>query len=273
MDAPALGPLGTLWRYVRLYGYCLRFSFSRAMEFRLDFFFRIGMDALWYAVHLTFFTVIYGHTAHLGGWNFDQALIFCGTLFVADAINMTVFANNLYFLPHLINRGDLDYYLVRPVSSLFFLSLREFAANSFLNLLMALSILGWALWRYPAPLPAAHLAVYAAMLLLSVLLYAILHLLFVIPVFWLQSPTGLRDLYHGLSTTWSRPRRIYTGWLGRALVTILPFGIIVSFPTEALLEGPTLPLIAHMLAVFTAACVALTLFWRAGLRAYSSASS
>ena len=33
-------------RYLRLYGYFLRFSFSRAMEFRFDFFFRIFMDSL-----------------------------------------------------------------------------------------------------------------------------------------------------------------------------------------------------------------------------------
>ena len=63
---------------------------------------------------------------------------------------MTVFANNMWWLPIAVNRGDLDYYLVRPVSSLFFLSLREFAANSFLNLLLATGILVWALARYPA---------------------------------------------------------------------------------------------------------------------------
>ena len=43
----------------------------------------------------------------------------------------------MWWLPMLINRGDLDYYLVRPVSTLFFVSFRDFAANSFVNLVIA----------------------------------------------------------------------------------------------------------------------------------------
>ena len=38
-------------RYLRLYLYFLRFSFSRAMEFRLDFYFRILMDVAFYVVN------------------------------------------------------------------------------------------------------------------------------------------------------------------------------------------------------------------------------
>ena len=46
-------------RYLRLYAYFLRFSFSRAMEFRFDFFFRIVMDLVWYVMHLVFFRVLF----------------------------------------------------------------------------------------------------------------------------------------------------------------------------------------------------------------------
>ena len=65
-------------RYLRLYAYFLRFSFSRAMQFRLDFFFRVGMDTLWYAMHLTMFAVLYRHTPEVGGWNRDQMWVFLG---------------------------------------------------------------------------------------------------------------------------------------------------------------------------------------------------
>ena len=60
----------------------LRFSFARAMQFRFDFFFRVGMDTLWYAHYLAFFGVLYHHTELLGGWTCDQVPVFAGTLFV-----------------------------------------------------------------------------------------------------------------------------------------------------------------------------------------------
>ena len=124
-------------RYLRLYLQFLKFSFSRSLEYRMDFWFRIVMDCMFYVVELIFFTILYQHTDMLGGWNYDQILIFVSGFLVIDAIHMTVFSNNMWWMPILVNKGDLDYYVVRPVSSLFFLSLRDFAANSFLNLLIA----------------------------------------------------------------------------------------------------------------------------------------
>ena len=55
-------------RYLRLYGYFLRFSFSRAMEFRFDFFLRIGMDVMWYVMHFVFFEILYLHVLELLCW-------------------------------------------------------------------------------------------------------------------------------------------------------------------------------------------------------------
>jgi ABC-2 type transport system permease protein len=260
-------------RYVRLYGYFLRFSFSRAMEFRLDFFFRIGMDVFWYAVNLIFFWVLYRHTPVLGGWTFDQTLVFAAGVFVGDAIHMTMFSNNTWWFPIFVNKGDLDYYLVRPVSSLFFLSLRDFAANSFVNLCIAFGVLVWALARYPEPLAFGALLAYALLMAVGFFINYVAQMVFLVPVFWMHSGTGLRDTWFALEQYASRPDAIYTGWLRRVLTSILPFAIIVSFPTRALFGGDILSLFLHMGAVAAAGFLVLLALWRLGLRAYGSASS
>ena len=65
-------------RYARLYLCFLRFSFSRAMEFRVDFFFRIFMDAFFYFINIAFFKVVFLHTSLLGGWGEEQMMVFVG---------------------------------------------------------------------------------------------------------------------------------------------------------------------------------------------------
>lgn len=260
-------------RYLRLYLYFLRFSFSRAMEFRVDFFFRVGMDALWYGTHLAFFWVVYEHTPTLGSWTLDQTLIFAASVFVSDAVHMTFFSNNMWMFPFLVNKGDLDYYVVRPVSSLFFVSVREFAANSFLNLLIAVGILVWAIARYPAPLGAGHITLYAGLITLGCLLNYAMNMLFMIPVFWMHNAAGLRDTYWGLGRFSSRPDGIYTGWVRRILTSILPFALINSFPTRALFGDQTLGVTLHVVGVTAIAFLLLVVTWRLGLRAYASASS
>jgi ABC-2 type transport system permease protein len=243
------------------------------MEFRVDFFFRIGMDLIWNSVNLAFFWVIYRHTTLLGGWTFDQMLVFMGGVFVYDAIHMTVFASNMWWLPLAINKGELDYHLTRPVSPIFILSVREFAANSVVNLLVASGILTWTLMRYPQPFGMGAIIGYLGLLMVGVILHYFLNMIFLIPTFWMHSSSGLREIFFSMEQYTTRPHGIFRGWLSRMLVTVIPFALIVSFPTRALFEGFSASLVFHMLGVTAVAFVVMKLFWDAGIKAYSSASS
>lgn len=260
-------------RYLRLYASFVRFAFSRAMEFRFDFFFRVFMDALWYGVNLAFFWAIYRHTAVLAGWDFDQVVVFAAGVFWSDAVRMTLFSNNTWWFPILVNRGDLDYYLVRPVSPLFFVSLRDFAANSFLNLIMATGLLAWSLARYPGAVDVGSVSLYLGLLCLGIFLQYAIHFAFLIPVFWIHSAHGLGELFFVLERYTGRPHEIFKGWVRRLLVSVLPFALFVSFPAKAFFEGFTWSLVLHMLVVTAAAFAFMLWLWRRGLRAYASASS
>lgn len=263
----------TLLRYLRLYGHFVRFSVSRTLEFRLDFFFRVFMDLAYYGVNIAFYQVVFLHTELLGGWNRDQTLVFMAGFLVVDAIVMTLFSNNIWWLPIFINRGDLDYYLLRPVSSLFFLSLRDFAANSFLNLVFALGILTWALGRIAVPFAAGDMALFACLLCLGAFLHYMVHILMILPVFWTHQGGALHTIFYSFQRFMERPDRIFSGWVRKALVTVVPFSVMASFPARILIEGMDWATLGHFLAVICAFFALLLFVWGRGLRAYSSASS
>jgi ABC-2 type transport system permease protein len=260
-------------RYLRLYANFLRFSFSRAMEFRLDFFFRIVMDLLYYVINIGFYKVVFLHTDLIGGWNDGQMMVFVGCFLLFDAVNMTVLANNLWLLPEMINKGDLDYYMVRPVSSLFFTSLRDFAANSFVNLLMAAAFLGWAIWHLGAAVNPANVLFLVLMLGLGLILRYCLRMLTIIPVFWIHSGRGLEMVFFNLSRFVERPDRIYTGVMRVVLTSLLPFGIMVSYPARLFLEPFRWQTFAHLTLMTLVFAFITGFLWSKGLRAYSSASS
>jgi len=260
-------------RYLRLYLYFLRFSFSRSLEFRLDFFFRVFMDAIFYAVNLAFFAVLYGHTDELGGWSFDETRIFVCGVFLVDAIYMTVFSNNHWWLPLFVNRGDLDYYLVRPVSSLWFLNVRDFAANSFLNLVLAGGLMAWALAAHDAPLGGARIVLYLLLLLVGTLLYALLRLAFILPVFWLHTSRGLDEVSWALARLSERPHQLYGFALRVVLVSVLPMALVASVPAHVLFEGLTVERLLHVTAVVVGLAGFVAWLWRRAVASYASASS
>ena len=262
-----------MWRYIRLYAYFVRFSISRVLEFRVDFYFRVVMDCVFYAVNLGFFHIIYRHTSSLGGWTEDQAYVFVTAYLLVDALFMTLFSNNCWWLPMFINRGDLDYYLTRPVSSLFFLSFRDFAFNSFMNIVIAAGLMTWALARYPGDLPAINVVSFVVLVCLGVFIHYMIRMMFIIPVFWLHTSRGLDEISYILDHLAERPDQIFGGLMRSILLTILPLALIASVPTHVLFGGLTWQSIGHLAAVVTVFFCGMVVFWNRGLRAYSSASS
>jgi ABC-2 type transport system permease protein len=260
-------------RYFRLYLYFLRFSFSKALQFRLDFFFRIIMDIIYYVVNISLFKVLYHHTNLIGGWNEGEMMLFIGSYLVVDAIGMTVFANNMWWLPYYINKGELDYYLTRPISPLFFLSLREFASNSFINLLIAVSFFIYSVFNFPGKMDIFSFLIFLGFLINGVLIHYVLQMLMVIPVFWTQGPRGFTDLFYTLGVAMERPHTIFKGWLRTIFTIILPFGIIASMPAQILIEGLSTKNAVHMTFVTIGMWMLMLISWKKGLANYSSASS
>ncbi len=260
-------------RYVRLYINFLRFSFSKASEFRMDFFFRIIMDTIYYVVNLLFYRVIYLHTDILGGWNEFDAMVFVGGYLFVDALIMTFVSNNLWWIPMFVNRGDLDYYLIRPVSSLFFLSFREFSVNSSMNLIMSISILSWAIWRYPGDIENYQIVLFVLLLFAGAFLYYLLRILSIVPVFWTISGRGFDNLFWQMARFMERPDRIFQGWFRKVLLSILPFGLMASYPARIFLGDMDWIVIGHILGVIGIFYFFVMWLWRIGLRSYSSASS
>ena len=260
-------------RYARLYLHFLRFSFTKAMQFRLDFFFRVVMDCAFYATNIAFFRVVHRHTDQIAGWNVEDTYVFVCSYLWLDAAHMTVFSNNMWWFPHFVNKGELDYYLVRPASPLFFVTLREFAANSLLNLIIATALVLHAMTTHPQSFSVLESLGFFLLLAFGVLLNATLHLLVLLPVFWAQSGESFRQLYYSLGLFAERPHRVYPNWLQRVLTTILPFALVASYPTSLLLDGFDERVFAQLLGVSFAFFVLLGVLWRRALRAYASASS
>lgn len=260
-------------RYFRLYLKFLEFSFGRAMEFRIDFYFRILMDVIYYVITFSFFKVLFLHSPQIGGWSEAQVRIFIGAYIVVDAFNMTVFANNIWGLPQLVNKGDLDYHLTRPVHSFFMLNFRDIAVNSFFNLLIASSFLVWAIYSYPSEIGAGRILLFLMMLFAGSLLFHFTRLLFMLPVFWTHSGRGLEGVFWNIEKFMERPYGIYKGVAKIIFLTILPFAVMASLPTDILFTANPWPLVAYGTTVVMAFIFLTLKLWDIALRNYSSASS
>jgi ABC-2 type transport system permease protein len=169
--------------------------------------------------------------------------------------------------------GDFYYHLIRPISPLFFLSLKEFSANSFLNLLLAIGILAYSLGHYSQSFTAADVLLLLGLILNGTLIYYCCQMLMILPVFWTQSAKGFMDLFYSMGIAMERPDRIFKGWLRIVFTIFLPFALIASFPVRLFLEKFHWPTFFHLAAVSLGLWILMLFIWKKGLKVYSSASS
>ena len=231
------------------------------------------MDLVYYGVNILFFKTLYLHTPLLAGWNQEQVMIFVSIYLLVDAISMTVFSSNMWWLPFLINKGELDYYLIRPVAPLFFLSLKEFSANSFINLIVAIAFFSYSISVYSATFSWFDLSLLLVLILNGALIYYCCQMLMILPVFWTQSAKGFMDLFYSMGIALERPDKIFKGWIRVLFTMILPFSLIASFPARLFIEKFELFTFLHVIVVSVCLWIVMLWIWRKGLRAYSSASS
>src|SRR6266404_3498818 len=132
-------------RYLRLYGELWKNSIVREMGFKANFLLWIVTELLWFALQLTFITVIYSHTDHIGDWSKWEVVLLIGASHFIQQIFQAFFLTNCVELSELIRTGRLDFMLLLPVSTRFIISLRKVDLGGFVNAGSAVAVMVYAL--------------------------------------------------------------------------------------------------------------------------------
>jgi ABC-2 type transport system permease protein len=260
-------------RYLRLYKHFVQFSLIQSMQFRFDFFFKIAMDCIFYLVNILFYKILFTHAGGLAGWSESQVMIFLAGFLMVDALQMTIISSGCWMIPGLVNKGELDYYLLRPVSSLFFLTTRMFAFDSFINVLVAAGIMIWAFVTSPVEYPIYKILIYLLLTLNGTYLFFQMRMIAMAPIFWLHSGRGLEMIYWTLTKFGERPDGIFKGITRLVLVSVVPFAVMSSLPARALFQDNTWEVAGYCVLVVVVMNFVLMKVWNLGLKNYSSASS
>lgn len=260
-------------RYFRLYRIFWENGLAREAEFRANFWANAVTNAVWLFFFVASIKVIYLNTPQIAGWSEPEAMVLTGTFGVIQGLFGVVAHRNLGRLPEMVRLGTLDFVVTKPVSSLFLVSTRFInleglgsTAGGMLVVLHGLSLAG----KSPT-LP--HFAAYLFLALCGLILYYGVYALLMTLSFWLIRIENLAVLSDTLFDMARYPADIYRGWVRNLFVYALPLALVASFPTQALfgrLSSEWLLLSPTLAAAFLCASI---MFWRIGVRAYSSAGS
>src|SRR5690348_7323671 len=134
-------------RYASIYSALWKNSVTREMIFKSNFLLWIIVELLWFGLQLSFISVLYLHTDHIGSWTKWQVGMLIGASHFIQQLYQAFFLINCTNLSELVRTGKLDFLLLLPVNTRFVVSLRQVDLGAFVNALSAVGVMVYAAHR------------------------------------------------------------------------------------------------------------------------------
>ena len=261
-------------RYINIWFAFFRNTLSRDMEYKMNFIFEIFIDAVYYGALFFFFHVIFQFTDSLGDFNQDAVVIFLITLYISDLLYVFFLGGNVFEVNNKVKSGDLDYILLKPINSQFFISCRYVMTNALISLMILICLLIRLIYVYHGDqILLINFIFYSISIIFGIFIFYSFEFIISCLAFWFRNFSYAGWLASELTKYSRRPDSIYKSWLRKSLFTIFPMAMICSVPARMLLFGPDFSLLILQCFIATLFLLLTIVIWNKGLLRYESASS
>jgi ABC-2 type transport system permease protein len=260
-------------RYVRIFRSFLSTEFQFEMEYRTNFFMGIFEMLLVVGTSLAAVLVIFSHTGSLNGWSLPQMVALTGVYYLVQGGVNIVFSPSFERLMEHVRQGTLDFTLLKPASAQFLVSTRHLSLVRVVDLFMGVGVMAAGLVMLGNSLSLGSVLVFIVTLCAGIACVYALLLTLVTLAFWFVRIENLLAIFWAFTDAGRFPIDVYPGWLRLTLATVVPIGIAVTVPAEAISGRLSPESLLTMLAGTIFAVGFATWFWRRGLQSYTGASA
>jgi ABC-2 type transport system permease protein len=261
-------------RHLSVYAMLWRNSLVREMTFKTNFILWIVVELCWFALQLTFISVIFLHTESIAGWSKWQVVMLIGAAHFIQEIFQALFLINCTNLSELVRTGKLDFLLLLPVNTRFLVSVRQVDLGSFVNAAIALGVMVYAARQLEFVPSALQVAIFLVLCVAGIVIHYSLMFLLATISFWTVRAQGIVWAYYNLFNVSRLPDSAFRGWFKVVFTFALPMLLVSNIPVRALTDRLESPFDIPLLLGLSLVCLVLSeLGWRFSVRHYTSASS
>lgn len=226
------------------------------------------------AITIVFFDVIFSNTKTLAEWNFYQVILLYMFAKMTFSLHKALFRGGFNQISgNMIRRGDYDFYLTKPVNSLFLATISKPRIYEFVAIIFELGIAVWAIVVGHLPIGFINVLWFLLLAILSSILLYCLAVITVTPVFWLVKVWSMKEIVARLQAVMRYPIGIFPTYLQVILMGVFPIMATSYIPVKTLLYPPEIRYILYMIIITTVFVFIAKSLWHFGEKNYGSASS
>src|SRR5258708_1235977 len=248
-------------------------SLKQLLENRFNTFGQISSGLLNIFITLIFIEIFFSLTKNILGWTKFEVFFLAGVFRIISSLFQFLVVRGVNRLPTIIQKGELDGFLTRPVNSQLLLTIHFMRVYELIPALSGIVIIWYALQQgnFQTSI-VGFLGLFLSLILGFLILYGIYFSVATLTIFTGRFQT-LPELYQMIRQPLNFPTDILGQRAGLILTYVLPLAFVITIPVKIFFEK--IPFyflgIAAVFAVFSLGFS--TWFWNFALKHYTSASS
>lgn len=205
------------------------------------------------------------------GWRWEESIIVLGMFTILEGFSSTFLAPNLSKIVEHVQNGTLDFVLLKPISSQFWLSARVISPWGFPNLICGCGMLIYAGLKLELSWNNYLLGLFP-LTFGFISLYSIWFMLGATSI-WFVKIYNVTEVLRGLMEAGRYPMAAYPASYRLFFTFVVPIAFLTTVPSETILGRGESAWVLGSMILAIALFYASNKFWRFALKFYTSASS
>ncbi|MBW4548222.1 MAG: ABC transporter permease [Symplocastrum torsivum CPER-KK1] len=258
-------------RYIQVLKLFWTTAIAAELEYRLNFLIA-SLSSLGNLTGSLFGLFLFYRTGYtFQGWSWEEALVILGIFTLLQGVSATFLVPNLNRIVGHVQQGTLDFVLLKPISSQFWLSSRSISPWGMPDLIFGVVLIAYA--GSQLGLGLNNYLISAIPIFFGIIsLYSLWFMLGATSI-WFVKIYNVTEVLRGLLEAGRFPMVAYPASYQFFFTFIVPVAFLTTVPAEAILGRSQVVWLVGAGALALGLLLVSGIFWRFALRFYTSASS
>ena len=262
-----------LKKYIKVYSLFIYTSLSSELEYKANFIIDFITAILSLIGSIFLLTIFFQNTENIGGWKFEQALIIQAIYTILNGITNTWFNPNLKEIVKHVREGTLDFVLIKPIDSQFFISLKKFLPSGILEIIIGVTLLFYSIGINQININLVFMFLCITTLFCSICILYSLWFLISTTTIWFVKTWNATEVLRSFLYVGRYPLNSFSFSLRIFFSVFVPIAFITTIPSQVFLGVAQIWEILIELVVSGLFLIVSIRFWLYDLKYYTSASS
>jgi len=260
-------------KYLNVYKNFLHTSLASELEYKTNILIDLLTAILSLIGSIFLLSIFFQSNSSIGGWEFKQALIIQGIYTILNGITNTWFNPNLTEIVKHIREGTLDFVLLKPIDSQFFISLKKITPSGFLEIMLGVCLLIYCIKINQIDLNLGFVILSLITIICSIFILYSLWFFISTTTIWFVKTWNATEVLRSFLYIGRFPLNSFSFSLRIFFSVFIPIAFITTIPSEVFLGISQLWKILLEVLVAIVFLFTSRKFWLFALKFYTSASS